>query len=126
MADPALDQLSGWILPDGTWRPVEEWWHISALYDYISEGLEFAIQEEFQVTLNEGDESKIRHVASLSGLVKIGKRVIDAYSISSEQLKTIQDLYALCQPETEIEWLQEGGKSTVYSVSKLQKLRRMV
>jgi hypothetical protein len=125
MADPALEQLSGWILPDGSWRPVEEWWHVSALYDYISEGLDFALTDFFQSTLKEGDEAKIRDMASKAGLVKVGKRIIDAYVISTLQLRTLQEIYALCSPDTELEWLQEGGVSTVLVVSKLLKLRKM-
>jgi hypothetical protein len=40
-------------------------------------------------------------------------------------LRTLQEIYALCQPETELEWLQEGGTSVLYTVDKLLKLRRL-
>jgi hypothetical protein len=125
MHDVALENLSGWILPDGSWRPVEEWWHVSALYDYISEGLLFARTEEYKNTLNNGDETKIRHFAATIGLVKIGKNIIDAYNINSAQLKTIQELYNLCKPETELEWLQENGKRTFITVEKIMKCKKI-
>jgi len=33
-----LNEISGWILTDGKWHPIDEWWHINAIYDLKETG----------------------------------------------------------------------------------------
>lgn len=118
-----LKELSGWILPDGYWHPAEEWWHVSALYD-----LKEAYPSLFTANLNEamqgGDESKIRRSASEAGFVKISREQMDLISLSSAQLRTLQRLIELIDPEAEvIVLLEHGNRKKNVSVERILKLR---
>lgn len=118
-----LKHISGWILPDGQWKAAEEWWHVSALYD---------LQEEFpqhfnpglQEALKGGDESKIRRAASDAGFIKISRQQMDLVSMNIHQLRTLQRLVELIDPEDEFMILLEhGNRQKNIAVERLLKLK---
>jgi hypothetical protein len=116
--------LSGWVLPSGEYQVVEEWWHVSHLYDLKAGGQPELQSQECAEILSRGDESEIRDMASKLGFVKISRGEIDAYSISNEQLVSLQAILELCDPEFEFRLLIKGGESIrPISVARLLKLR---
>lgn len=120
--DPS--KISGWILPDGTFQEVEEWWHVSYLYERRDAGdadLNDAISLE---VLTDGDESAVRDLAAKKGYVKISRGEIDAYTMTAAQLRQLQGLLDLCDPEFEFRVLVEGGKTLRnISIGRLMKIR---
>ena len=103
-----LRALSGWILPDGSWQPAEEWWHVSALYD-LTEQVPNHFTPELHAALKSGDESKIRRAASEAGFVKISRQQIDLVRFTLQQLRTLQRLVELFDHDAEIMVLLEHG-----------------
>lgn len=118
-----LKELSGWILPDGHWLPAEEWWHVSALYD-LKENTPQHFSESLCEAMQGGDEAKIRRSASEAGFVKISREQMDLISLSSAQLRTLQRLIELIDPEAEfIVLLEHGNRQKNMSVERILKLR---
>jgi|GEM_PF-621111 len=117
-------ELSGWILPDGTWRSVPEWWHISALFDLRDEGHTSLTCQTARATLDSGDEAQIRDLAARRGFAKVSRGMLDAYSFTDTQLATLQDLLEICDLEAELTLLSEDGAQRIVSVARLLKLRR--
>lgn len=123
-SDHKQEDLSGWILPDGTWLPVDEWWHIAALYDLRDSGYTALLSLRSESILLGGDEALIRSHAADLGFVKVSRRLLDAYSMNQAQLKTLQEQLIYCDLEAEFGILN-GDKGVVrtISVARLLKLR---
>lgn len=119
-----LSGLSGWILPCGSWLAVQEWWHLSALFDLRDEGHTALQGEEARMILDSGDEAIIRDFAARMGFVKISRCVVDAYALSELQLVTLQGLLEVCDLEAELTLLIAGGAQKAITVARLLKLRR--
>lgn len=118
-----LNNISGWILPDGQWRPAEEWWHVSALYDLFEENPQL-FSHVLQDAMKSGDEARIRRAASESGFVKISRQQLDLVSLTVQQLRTLQKLVELIDPEAEfIILLEHGHRQKNIAVERLLKLR---
>ncbi|MEY2987805.1 MAG: hypothetical protein RJB13_1326 [Pseudomonadota bacterium] len=118
-----LQELSGWILPDGSWKPAEEWWHVSVLYDLESEQCT-ALNEELRGALKSGDEALIRRSAANSGFIKISRQQLDLISLNLNQLRTIQRLLELMNPDEELTLLLDHGhRQKKMSVERMLKLR---
>lgn len=118
-------ELSGWILPDAQWLAVEEWWHVSCLYELRSSSRVPALASpEVAAVLDEGDEAKIRDAAARLGFVKVSRGEIDAYGLTDAQLRTLQVQLGDFDPEFEFRILLGGGER-IYpiSVGLLLKLR---
>jgi hypothetical protein len=118
-----LKAISGWILPDGRWHAAEEWWHVSALYD-----LQDQHPQHFQTGLVEalkaGDEAKIRRAASEAGFIKISRQQMDLIALNLPQLRTLQKLLHLIDPEEEfIILLEHGNRQKNMAVERLLKLK---
>ena len=121
-----IKALSGWILPDATWRPAEEWWHVSALYDLQEEKPEF-FSEALKEALTSGDEARIRRSASEAGFIKISRQQFDLLTISVAQLRTLQKLIEYIDPEDEFTVLLEHGmRQKILSVGRLLKLKSVL
>lgn len=117
-------ELSGWILPSGEYQEVEEWWHVSHLYDLKKNGLSELCLPEQSAILDRGDESEIRDMAARIGFVKLSRGEIDAYSMNALQLSTLQDLLELCDPDYEFRILVKAGESIkTLSISRILKLK---
>ena len=123
-ASSTLQAISGWILPNGTWREVPEWWHLTVLYDLRDEGLDILQGEQVQRWLNAGDEGEIRHEAAKLGLVKVSRSSIDAYTMNDAQLVTLQGLFDCCSLEDEVTIIIEGGASRRWSITRILKLKK--
>lgn len=118
-----LHELSGWILPDGGWQPAEEWWHVSVLYDLESQVCP-ALNPELKAALKSGDEALIRRSAANSGFIKISRQQLDLVSLSLQQLRTLQRLLELMNPDEELTLLLEHGhRQKKMSVERLLKLK---
>jgi hypothetical protein len=119
-----IAELSGWILPDGTWIAVEEWWHLAALFDMRDTGMEILCTEESLRVLASGDEGQIRHHVATLGFVKLSRKIVDAYSLSNGQLRTLQGLLQFCDLESEFGLLQEANTEIKpVSVDRVMKLK---
>ena len=117
-------ELSGWILPDGTWMAVEEWWHLSALFDLRDTGMTPLTTKQSLAVLAGGDEAQIRHHVAELGFVKISRSLIDAYTLSSSQLRTLQELLEFCDLESELGLLQSANAEIKQiSVARILKLK---
>ncbi|NBX17433.1 MAG: hypothetical protein EBR09_08720 [Proteobacteria bacterium] len=115
--------LSGWILPDASWQPAEEWWHVSALYDLLEKKPEY-FTDALKDALSGGDEARIRRSASEAGFIKISRQQFDLLNISNAQLRTLQKLVEYIDPEDEFTVLLEHGmRQKVISVGRLLKLK---
>ncbi|MEN9825178.1 MAG: hypothetical protein RI953_923 [Pseudomonadota bacterium] len=118
-----IKSLSGWILPDGTWQPAEEWWHVSALYDLKDLKPEF-FPSALTDALKTGDETSIRRAASEAGFIKISRQQFDLVAITIHQLRTLQKLVEYIDPEAEfIVLLEHGNRQKQLSVGRLLKLK---
>jgi hypothetical protein len=118
-----IKEISGWILPDGHWQPAEEWWHVSALYD-LKEQFPVHFSDNLQDALSGGDESKIRRAASEAGFVKISRQQMDLISLTLQQLRTLQRLVELIDPEAEfMVLLEHGNRQKNIAVGRLLKLK---
>lgn len=118
-----IQELSGWILPNGSWKPAEEWWHVSVLYDLESEHCS-ALNSELKAALKSGDEAQIRRSAANSGFIKVSRQQIDLISLNLSQLRTIQRLLELMNPDDELTLLLEHGhRQKKISVERMLKLR---
>jgi hypothetical protein len=118
-----LNNISGWILPEGEWHPTDEWWHINAIYDLRDSGHPNLQAKETKEILLEGDESKIRdHIASL-GFIKFSRCQTDGVKLNRKQLSTLQNLLSLCNPEDEIGILGSNGILKFISISRIMKLK---
>jgi hypothetical protein len=118
-----LHELSGWILPDGRWQPAEEWWHVSALYDLESEN-SMQTPHELTAALKSGDESLIRRSAANAGFVKISRQQIDLVTFNLSQLRTLQGLLELIDPDEEFTLLLDHGqRQKKLSVERILKLK---
>jgi hypothetical protein len=118
-----LQDLSGWILPDGSWKPAEEWWHVSVLYDLETEQCN-ALTEDLKAALKSGDEALIRRSAANAGFIKISRQQLDLVSLNLNQLRTIQHLLELMNPDEELTLLLEHGhRQKKISVERMLKLR---
>lgn len=120
----SLQSLSGWILPCGTWQAVQEWWHVSALFDLRQAGLEALQCEDSERVLASGDEALIRDFAARKGLAKVSRGMLDAYTLNDAQLATLKSLMEVCDLEEELTLLMEGGAQRSIPVARLLKLRR--
>ena len=120
----SLLELSGWILPDGTWISVQEWWHLSTLFELRDQGYEGLSCTESINALATGDEALIRDLAARKGLAKVSRCVLDAYVFNDAQLATLQGLMELCDLDAELTLLSHGGTQRNISVARLLKLRR--
>ena len=119
-----IAELSGWILPDGTWIAVEEWWHLSALFDLRDTGMTPLTTKDSLTVLAGGDEAQIRHHVAELGFVKISRSLIDAYTLSSSQLRTLQELLEFCDLESELGLLQSANAEIKQiSVARILKLK---
>lgn len=117
-------ELSGWILPHGEFVEVDEWWHVSHLYELREQGFESLNLQENALILDRGDESEIRDMAARLGFVKISRGEIDANGMTNHQLRTLQEALELFDPSFEFRVLIEGGKAIKsISVSRLMKLK---
>lgn len=126
MADPS--KISGWILPRGEWVEVEEWWHISYLYELKDDpnlpGSEHFQTQQGKEVLKRGDESEIRDFAATVGFVKLSRGEIDSYGMTSKQLTTLKELIEWCDPDFEFRLLIRGGQVVKpIAVDRLLKLR---
>lgn len=96
---------SGWLLPDATWHPCEPWDHIRAVKQ-IPWLLE---QRSGHYRLDQcwdlEDDEPIRQCLARMGLVKVSYNLVDADSISTAQLRALQDLYRLHEPDTDLEFI---------------------
>jgi hypothetical protein len=112
---------SGWLLPDATWHPCEPWEHIRAVKQ-IAWLLE---QRSGHYRLNQcwdlQDDEPIRHCLARMGLVKISYNLVDADSITMAQLRALQDLYRLHEPDTDLEFI--GGIRMRLELSLFLKLK---
>jgi hypothetical protein len=97
-----IEELSGWILPDGTWHGCEEWWHIPVLYDLRDAQHPALVTEEAIKTLHSGIEEHIRNYASNAGFIRISRKLIDGTALTYEQLQTLQELLEFCDLDAEI------------------------
>jgi len=120
----SLPELSGWILPDGAWIAVQEWWHLSTLFELRDQGYEPFVCTSSASILATGDEALIRDLAARQGLAKVSRCVLDAYVFNDGQLATLQGLLELCNLESELTLLSHGGAQRTLSVARLLKLRR--
>lgn len=119
-----IEHLSGWLLPEGDWIAVEEWWHISALYDLRDTGYAPLATEASRIVLEAGEEAAIRHHVATLGLIKISRKMIDAYMMNGAQLRTLKGLLEVCDLEAELGLLTgHNGQVRNVSVSRLLKLR---
>lgn len=120
--DPS--KISGWILPDGTYKEVEEWWHVSYIYECRDGGDALFQDDESRLVLDGGEEAAIRDLAAKKGFIKISRGEIDGYSMTPQQLRQLQGLLDLCDPDFEFRLLVEGGKVLKsISVARLMKIR---
>jgi hypothetical protein len=117
-------ELSGWILPDGTWLPVAEWWHINAIYDLRDSCLALANNSAVLDALSSGDEAEIRHQLALAGFAKVSRGILDTYSLSDLQLKTLQDQILYFDSTQEIVVLRQGGSEKKTTLERVLKLKR--
>jgi hypothetical protein len=119
-----LQELSGWILPDGKWKEVPEWWHLSALFDLRDEGHPDLQCAESKEILSGGDEALIRDLAARKNFAKVSRCLVDAYALSELQLATLQALLECCDLEAELTVLSFGGVQKTLSVARFLKLKR--
>lgn len=115
--------LSGWVLPDGTWHPTREWWHISALYELQQENLSELNTPRAKRILKEGCEESIRNFVAEIGFVKISRRQIDASSLNHAQLCTLKNLFNLLSLDEEFLLLMPSGKEKVWPIERIMKLK---
>ena len=120
----SLQSLSGWILPCGTWKAVQEWWHLSALFELRDAGHQAFLCAESKGILDSGDEALIRDLAARKGLAKVSRGVLDAYTLNDAQLATLKSLMEVCDLEEELTLLSEGGAQRNIAVARVLKLRR--
>ncbi|MBX9703332.1 MAG: hypothetical protein K2X39_04185 [Silvanigrellaceae bacterium] len=119
-----LEEICGWILPDGTWLAVEQWWHISAIYDLQEAGYPALQEGDIEKALKKGDEIEIRALLAHQGFIKISRHQVDALNISNKQLQTLQGLLELCNPEDDLEFIQNESYSYKYiKISRIMKLK---
>jgi hypothetical protein len=111
------EDLSGWILPDGTWQACEEWWHIPVLYDLRDADHAALTSIEARQILDSGIEEKIRNFAALAGFIRISRNLIDAAGLSHEQLLTLQHLLEFCDLDAEIGLLGPNPNGSVRQVT---------
>lgn len=119
-------KISGWILPDGHFESVEEWWHLNYLYELSETGSQLFSDVTSREILQSGDESAIRHLAAERALVKISRGEIDGYSMSDCQLRTLQSLLELSNPDFEFRIIGRDPSSRdlrKVSVARILKLR---
>ncbi len=117
-------KISGWLKPEGSFHEVEEWWHISFLYDLRDARDPLFADEESEHILQIGDESMVRDLAARKGLVKISRGEIDGYQMNTAQLSSLKDLIELADPEFEFRVLGRSGRELkTMSVGRIQKLR---
>ena len=116
--------LSGWILPDGAWLPVAEWWHINAIYELSTTHKAFAFSATLSAALATGDEAVIRHELALAGFAKVSRGILDTYSLSDAQLVTLQEQLLFFDSSEEILILREGGSEKRTTLERVLKLKR--
>jgi hypothetical protein len=121
--DPA--QLSGWILPDGSWLEVDAWWHLNSLYDLRAQGRVAGLCDpEPAAILDVGDEAAVRDMAARLGFVKISRGEIDAYALLDHQLKTLQHVLEEFDPSFRFRLIIMGGERIDHvSIERIMKLR---
>jgi hypothetical protein len=117
-------EVSGWIFPDGQWRSVEEWWHLNAIYEWRDKNDPFASLPSLQPALNSGDEASIRHALASEGFAKISRGVLDTYTFSDLQLRTLQTQLEDFDYQEELVWVAEGAVEKKMSLERLLKLKR--
>lgn len=119
-----LAQLSGWILPDGTWQACEDWWHLTSLYDLRDEGHNDLTTTDAREVLHRGREDEIRDLAANLGFIRISRSLIDGHALTSAQLQTLQRLIEFCDPDAEVEVLNSKENTRVrMTVARIIKLR---
>jgi hypothetical protein len=119
-----IQDLSGWLLPDGDWYETSEWWHVAALYDLQGGGFALLQSEETSAILKRGEEAEIRNHVSLLGLIKISRSFIDGTQMNLAQLKTLQVLLEVCDLEAEFRYLSgSDGELRAVSVARILKLK---
>lgn len=116
--------ISGWILPCGTWKTAQEWWHIVTLYDLKDLGHPTLQSQEAHEIFAQGCETKIREFAAQNGFVKIAHQKIDGLFLNKKQLLCLQDLLLHYDIHTEFEILHGTlgfiKTITVYKILKLK------
>ena len=117
-----FSELSGWILPDGTWMQVAEWWHIQAIYELRDSGN--LSDPDLATVLQGGDEALIRHELAAKGFAKVSRGVLDAYSMTDAQLRSLQDQLMFFDASDEVLILMEGGVEKRVSLERVLKLRK--
>lgn len=118
--------LSGWILPDGTWTSVDEWWHLTALFDLLESNYSYLSNPESREIFATGDEAQIRHHVAQLGFAKLSRGVLDSYALTSPQLNTLQNLLKLCDLESELGLLNclLNSEIRLVSVGRILKLKK--
>ncbi len=120
----SIENLSGWLLPEGRFVPTEDWWHVNGLYDLKDNCYPlFQTQKALEI-FKAGEEEPIRNLASELGLLKIARGQIDGEKINLQQLNTLKKLLELLDPELEFEILTpQIGLLKKVSVFRLLKIK---
>lgn len=119
-----ITKISGWILPDASWRQVDEWWHISGIYDLHKEKNVFLQDAKTKLNLKIGKEEDIRaHVASL-GFIKFSRGQIDALSMTKKQLLSVKNLISTCHEDEKLSFFHfETENIKHFFVSQILKIQ---
>lgn len=119
-----VSECSGWILPEGRFVPVEEWWHVSGLYDLKDQNYPLFQSDIAQKIFQNGNEESIRNFAAQVGLVKIGRGQLDGEKFNEQQLVTLKLLIQFLDPEFEFEILSPSvGLIKKMSVDRILKVK---
>ncbi len=120
-----VEDLSGWILPDGKWQACDDWWHIPVLYDLRDANYPCLTSPEARKILHSGVEESIRDFASSLGFFRVSRKMIDGRSMTLNQLATLQSLLEFCNLDSEIGLLgpDPNGPVRTTTVEKILKSR---
>jgi hypothetical protein len=103
---------------------VQEWWHLSMLFELRDEGHPLLTCAQSAAVLATGDEALIRDLAARKGLAKVSRSILDAYTLNDAQLTTLQGLLDICDLDAELTLLSQGGRQKTITIARLLKLRR--
>lgn len=119
-----IEDLSGWILPDATWKACDDWWHIPVLYDLRDANYPCLTSAEARKILHSGVEESIRDFAASLGFFRVSRKMIDGRSMTLEQLVTLQSLLEFCNPDSEIGLLGPDANAPIRTTT-VEKILRM-